>query len=258
MPSVPDVDEYVIASVKKIMPYGAFCSLDEYGAAEAFLHVSEVSSGWIRNIREYVKEGQKIVVKVIRLDSAKNQIDISLKRVTDADRKRKMQSATQENRAEKLLEHCAKKLKTTPDVAYKEAGKMLETEFGDLYAAFEAISQGQIPTSKVPANWLAVITEVAKQEIKEKTANVRYTLTIQSYDGKGITIIKGILAKIAAAVPADIKISMHYLGAPHYYIDAEAKDYKTLEKYFDKVEGILEDSAKGDVLEYSLDKAKAA
>ena len=32
MADMPEQDELVLVTVKKIMPYGAFCSLDEYGA----------------------------------------------------------------------------------------------------------------------------------------------------------------------------------------------------------------------------------
>ena len=56
---LPDHDELVIAVIKKIMPYGAFCSLPEYGNVEAFLHVSEVAPRWIKNIHEFISEGQK-------------------------------------------------------------------------------------------------------------------------------------------------------------------------------------------------------
>lgn len=256
MPTSPELDEYVIATVRKIMPYGAFCSLDEYNGMEVFLHVSEVSSGWIRNIREYVKEGQRIVGKVIRLDAQKNQVDISLKRVTEADRKRKLQAATQENRASKLLEHCAKKLKVPVTQAYAEAGNALAAEFGDLYSAFEAIANGHAPASKIPAQWLEVVTEVARQEIKPKIAEQRYSLTIQTYDGNGIDLVKRLLGLAEETARADgVQVTLHYVGAPHYYIDAVAKDYKSLEKTFAKVEAALVANIKGDT-EYSLEKLK--
>ena len=255
MVSVPELDEYVIASVRKIMPYGAFLSLDEYSEAEAFLHISEVSSGWIRNIREHIKENQKIVGKVIRVDDQKGQIDLSLKRVTDADRKRKLQAFTQEQRAYKMLEHCAKKAKATVEQASKEAAVPLVAEFGDLYSAFEAISLGQQVKSQIPKMWLTVITEVATQEIKPKVASERYLLTIQSYEGSGITSIRETLGKIPTLALDGIKVELHYLGAPKYYIDASGRDYKTLEKFFSKLDAFLKDRTKGELSEYSLEKA---
>jgi translation initiation factor 2 subunit 1 len=255
---IPDLDEYVIATVRKIMPYGAFCSLDEYGGIETFLHVSEVSSGWIRNIREHVKEGQRIVAKVMRIDSQKNQIDISLKRVTEADRKRKLLSFTNEQRATKLLEHCAKKMKVPPQQAIDEAGNALVAEFGDLYSAFEAISNSQPVTSKIKLEWLAVVTEVAKQEIKQKFAAQRYVLKLESYDGKGVEIVRNVLSKVASSGTSEsVKVAVHYVGAPNYFVDATAKDYKTLDKWFSKVTAAVTASIKADLTDFSFDKLKA-
>jgi len=255
---IPDLDEYVIATVRKIMPYGAFCSLDEYGDIETFLHVSEVSSGWIRNIREHVKEGQRIVTKVMRIDVQKNQIDVSLKRVTEADRKRKLLSFTNEQRASKLLEHCAKKMKVPPAQAIAEAGNALVAEFGDLYSAFEAISDNQLPTSKITPAWLAVITEVAKQEIKPKVASQRYALKLESYDGEGVYIVRKVLSAVEASGSDSIKVSVHYVGAPNYYVDATARDYKTLDKWLTKVTALVSTLIKPELTEFSMEKAAKA
>ncbi len=77
----PEVDELVISTVKKIVSHGAYVTLDEYSEREGLIHVSEISSSWVRNIRNHVKENQKIVAKVLRVNQSKNQIDLSLRRV---------------------------------------------------------------------------------------------------------------------------------------------------------------------------------
>jgi translation initiation factor 2 subunit 1 len=257
--AIPELDEYVIATVRKIMPYGAFCSLDEYGGIETFLHVSEVSSGWIRNIREHVKEGQRIVAKVVRIDPQKGQIDVSLKRVTEADRKRKLLAFTNEQRATKLLEHCAKKIRgATLAVARAEAGNALSQEFGDLYSAFEAISNGQQPASKIKPEWLSVITEVAKQEIKPKIASQRYALRVESYEGNGVSTVRKVLEAVEKSASEGMRVSVHYLGAPNYYVDATAKDYKTLDKWLAKVTTLASGMIKPEFTEFSIEKAAKA
>ena len=62
--NIPRVGELVIANVSKISKFGAYCRLPEYGELEVFLPIREVSSGWIKNIREYIHEGQKLVCTV--------------------------------------------------------------------------------------------------------------------------------------------------------------------------------------------------
>ena len=116
-PVYPQQGEVLIATVKKITQFGAFCSLDEFQNQDAFLHVSEVSSGWVRSVRDHVKEGQKIVVLVLRVDQLKRQIDISFKRVSEGEKKRKMELYNLEKRASKLLERVALKIgKKNPEL----------------------------------------------------------------------------------------------------------------------------------------------
>jgi len=87
----PEEGELVVATVKKVLKYGAFVTLDEYPGLEAYLPISEISTGWVRNIRDYVQEGRKIVAKVIVVDPAKKKIDVSMKRVSPSQRRMKMQ-----------------------------------------------------------------------------------------------------------------------------------------------------------------------
>ncbi len=249
MPSYPEIGEFVIATVTKIMPYGAFCSIDEYGKMEAFLHISEVSTGWVKNIREYVREGQKVVVMISRVDHEKRQVDVSLKRVSDNDRKRKLESYQLGQRAEKLLERAALKLKKNLPEALKEAGQPLIEEFGDLYPAFEAFKAGTVKT-KLPPAWMKALKEVADSEIKEKRVHVRAHLTLQSFDGNGIEYVKDALVKVAGT-PG---VLVRYLGAPRYYVDVENKDYKSAEKTLSNLQALLEKEPK---VEFSLQKVKA-
>lgn len=252
----PELGEYVVVTVRKIMPYGAFCTLDEYADAEAFLHISEISSGWIRNIREHVKEGQKTVCKVIRLDPEKHQVDLSLKRVTEADRKRKLEAFQSEKRAVKLLERAALKLKKSLRMAQDEAGLALAEEYGDLYSAMEALAAGQEPKSKVSKAWIDAIREIVSREIKPKVVEGRAILTLQSFAGNGVSRVKSALEEVKGCATHDVKISVHYVGAPVYYLDFSAPDYKSVEKVLDKAEDLLEKSAKKNEFEYSLERPK--
>ena len=77
----PEIGDLVIATVETVTDYGAYVKLDEYDK-KGLLHISEISSSWIRNIRDFVREGQKIVLKVLRVDIEKGHVDLSLRRVT--------------------------------------------------------------------------------------------------------------------------------------------------------------------------------
>ncbi|MEM3401878.1 MAG: S1 RNA-binding domain-containing protein, partial [Candidatus Hadarchaeales archaeon] len=137
----PSAGELVLCTVTKIFPQGAFVSLDEYGGKEGMVHISEVASGWIKNIRDHIKEGQKVVCKVLFSDPERRSVDLSIRRVKDSERRWKVERLKLEQRAEKLLELVAQKLGKTLDEAYAEAGFPLQEKFGDLYAALEAAIQ---------------------------------------------------------------------------------------------------------------------
>ena len=62
----PNEGELIVGTVYKVVNYGAFANLEEYTGKEAFIHISEVSSGWVKNIRDHVRENQKIVARVLR------------------------------------------------------------------------------------------------------------------------------------------------------------------------------------------------
>jgi len=156
------------------------------------------------------------------------------------------------------LEHCAKKMKVPPAQAVAEAGTALIAEFGDLYSAFEAISDNQPVKSKIKPEWLAVVTEVAKQEIKPKIAAQRYALKLESYDGEGVYLVRKVLDAVEKSASEGMQISVHYVGAPNYYVDATAKDYKTLDKWLAKVTALVSGMIKPELTEFSMEKAAKA
>ena len=100
-PDWPEVGDLVIATVEEVTDFGAYVKLDEYDK-KGLLHISEISSSWIRNIRDFVREGQKVVLKVLRVDVEKGHIDLSLRRVTKREKIEKMMSYKKERKAETL------------------------------------------------------------------------------------------------------------------------------------------------------------
>ena len=95
----PEAGEYVIGTVDSIFKQGAFITLDEYLGKKGMLPLSEISLKWVRNIRDYVREGQKVVLLVLGVNPERGHIDLSLRRVVDAKRKEKLQQVKQLQRS---------------------------------------------------------------------------------------------------------------------------------------------------------------
>ena len=98
----PEDSELVLCTVTSVQFHSVFVNIDEYGKG-GMIHISEVSPGRIRNIRDFVKEGKKIVCKVLKVNEEKGYIDLSLRRVNEAERRRKIEDIKKEQNAEKII-----------------------------------------------------------------------------------------------------------------------------------------------------------
>ncbi|NJE25219.1 translation initiation factor IF-2 subunit alpha [Thermococcus sp. MV5] len=233
----PEEGEFVIATVKSIHNYGAFLTLDEYPGKEGFMHISEVAPTFVRNIRDYLKEGQKIVAKVIRVDPSKGHIDLSLKRVKQQERKAKLQEFKRGQKAENLLKIAAEKLGKDFEAAWKEVWVPLEEEYGEVYAAFEDAAQNGIEVLKdlILDEWLPVLEEIITNyvEIPTVTIDAEFEITVATPNGVEVIREALIKARDRANEEEGIEVKFSYLGAPRYRIDVTAPDYY-------KAEGVLE------------------
>lgn len=243
---LPEENEFVMAVIKKILPYGAFCSLPEYNNLEAFLHVSEVAPRWIKNIHEFISEGQKHVVKVHHLDKEKNQVDISIKRVSDEERKLKLESVQNEKRGAKLLEVALKEASLKADPKYEVA---ISSEFGDVYGAFKEASANGIDALKdldIPAKLKTAILDIAQKNIKKALVTVESQVTLTCFGSNGVEDVKKLLTLEGASV--------HYLGAPRYSISVTGTDYKSAEKKLAAILRSIRDNASN--CEFTSDRQK--
>ena len=82
------VGQVVQGIVTGIKPYGAFVKIDD--RYDGMIHISEISSDFVRDVHYFVKLGEKVVVKIIDIDSETNQLTLSLKAVQPSRRNRKV------------------------------------------------------------------------------------------------------------------------------------------------------------------------
>ena len=75
------IGDLVTATITKLASFGAFARVDE--GIEGLIHVSELSDRRINHPKEVVKEGDVLQLRVIKIDSARRRLGLSLKRVDD-------------------------------------------------------------------------------------------------------------------------------------------------------------------------------
>ncbi len=257
--TLPLVNDIVICTVTKVFPHGAFVGLDEYQGKEGFIHISEVASTWIKNIRDFVKKGQKTAAKVLNVDPKKEHIDLSLRRVGEAQRKNKMQEWKRAQKTDKLLELAAKLINKSLDDAYEAVGFKLEDEYGEIYAGFEEIALSGPEVAKgmgIPPEWIEPVTKVATENVVPSKVKITGYLDLRCALPNGVDIIKEALIS-AREENADVKMDVRYTKSPRFSVTLVAPDYKlaeeVLKRYADRVLATM--TSKGGVGEFIREKA---
>jgi len=216
----PEEDELVVCTVKQVKDFGAFTELDEYGQKEGLIHISEVAAGWVKYIRDHVREGQKIVCKVLNVEPDKHHIDLSLKDVNEHQRREKIHDWKNEQKAENWINYVAEVTKTGPEKLEELIDQLYEI-YDSVYAAFEEGMQNGAD---------ALVDKIPYVEITGYM-----DLSCPAPDGVDV-INKSLKSAAKIKVDEDVKVDVSYLGAPRYRIHVTAPDYK-------KAENVLKQSA---------------
>jgi len=222
----PQSEELVLCTVTGVNPHSVFCTLDEYGGRTGMIHISEVAPGRIRNIREFVQEGKKVVCKVLQINKEKGHIDLSLRRVNQTQKTNKLNQIKQEQLAEKIIEYAAKQTGDSVLTLYNKLAEKLMPEYGTIFAAFEQASQDKLNLETAVDKKVAkLLTDAIKQRIKPPEVKISGDLKLTSYASDGVQEIKDVLA-----IATKAGVEVRYLGAGTYHFEVIAEDYKDAEK----------------------------
>jgi translation initiation factor 2 subunit 1 len=226
----PNEGDLVVVKIKRILDVGAVVDLIEYPGKEGFVHISQVASSWVKNIRQFLSEGQARVGVVKRIDSHKNSVDISLRDVSKSSEKLKIDEWQTEKRAGNLMEKVTKEIKETKKTADPVIEKII-AKYGGIFPALEAASadgESALKELDIPDKWKKGIVKVAQESIKPPEVEIKGDLILTSYTGNGVETVKEALKK---AVEKGVKL--YYISAPRYRIEVKSDNYITAEKTLD-------------------------
>jgi len=224
----PKEDEIVMCTVQKVNPHSVFARLDEYGTS-GMIHISEVSPGRIRNIRDFVKEGKVIVCKVLRIVRDKGYIDLSLRRVNEAQRKGKVNEVKQEQKAEKIIEFVAKNLKKDYSGIFKLVIEASLKKYDSIYSCFEdVVEKGlELESLGISRDIAAELETAIRQRITPPQVTIGGNLILKSYEPDGVEVIRKAL-KAAQSASDTLKVTSD--GSPKYKLIITDSNYKDAEK----------------------------
>jgi translation initiation factor 2 subunit 1 len=240
----PGEGELVVCTVQKVKDFVAFVTLDEYEGREGLIPISEIATGWIKYIRDYIREGQKVVCKVLHVDPGRGHIDLSLKDVNEHQRREKIREWKNEQKARKWIGFAA----TESEADARAIEDAFLGKYGDLYSAFEEmVVTGAPAIEKIGLDKRVqdALLTVARENVKVPRVTVVGNLILTSEKPDGVNIIRRALRSAEPKI-AGVDIELAYIGAPAYRIKVTAPDYKKAEKAIEKAAaaaiGVLERS----------------
>jgi len=228
----PEESDIVICTITSVQYNSVFANLDEYPGKSGIIHISEISPGRIRNIRDYVKEGKKVICKVLRVNEERGHIDLSLRRVNESQKRNKNDELKKEMMAEKIVEFAAKELKLKFEDLYRKVFESVSKEYDYLYPCFEdhVVGNYDIKRLNLDKKIIAKLDELIKQRIKPPEVFISGSFTLITYAPDGIEVIKKALKPAVRE-----NVTLKYFGAGKYGITFVAEDYKECEEMVEEV-----------------------
>ncbi len=240
----PSVGEIVVCRVTKVLNYGAFVELVEYDNMKGFIHISQIATSWIKNIRNHVKEGQIRAAKVQSFRPEKDQIDLSLTKVSNKAQRRRIEEWKQLKRSKKLLELLAKKEKKDFDDAWDAVAKPLLDEFDSLHQAFQRIAlKGEEAAKSVDQKWRKPLVALVQKSIAVPVKTVKGKLELHSQAPNGVELIKQALLEGVESTGKDT-VEIFYVKGGKYEVRATANDFKIAEKRLGNVVDAIAEAMK--------------
>lgn len=205
------------------------------GNGEGSIITPEIAPGRIRNLRSYVVPKKKIVCKILRVRG--DHIELSLRRVTQKERKEVMEKYKQEKSYISMLKSILgeKTNKIVEDIS-KEDG---------LYDFLEEAKENPKKLEKIVGkNDAKKIIDILTVE-KQKIVSLKKEINLKTFLPNGIETIKEILGKIK-------NIDVKYISAGRYSLSAQADNIKKADQSLKEVFSDIEKNAKKSKMEFSI------
>ncbi|UCE13104.1 MAG: S1 RNA-binding domain-containing protein [Candidatus Heimdallarchaeota archaeon] len=237
----PRVGELVIGTCTKLTPHGAYFEIFDYeklGSEAGFVHISELSRTWVRNIRSHIREGQRAVSKILRVDTARGEIDMSIRRVSEPQRRMKLNEFKQENRARGIVAVACENV----DISAESVEETLLGNFNSIYEGLIKAREGEVALLTeigIPEVAAKKIHQLAVKELQPPTVQLAGLVTITCYESNGVEILKEFFKtynKSFNKKHKGSKINIQIISPPEYRCMIESGDWKTAEGIWKEIQ----------------------
>ncbi len=234
--------QLVLCIVDKIVGTTVFVKIEgENKQKEGTISLSEIAPGRIRNLRDYVIPGKRIVCKVL---SIREHAILSLRRVGINEKKEFLQKLSRE-RSNKAILRTVLGEKECENLLVEILKNQSLSEFMEL--AKSDLSLLNKCLKKEQAEKIQKILDSKKEKPKE----TRHILRLSSKASNGIVIVKDIIRESCKSINCNIT----YLAAGKYSLSVQGKDFKVIKTKINPVLENIEKLAKKQHCEFSVEKA---
>ena len=232
--------DLVLCIVDRIIGTNVFVKINPNSKdeIEGTIITSEIAPGRIRNLRDYVVPKKKIVCKVLRI-SGKGNVELSLRRVSQKEKKEILEQANIEKSYESILKTILK----------DESEKIIEKikSMDTIYNFIEsAKSDSKILEKLIGKENSKKILEIINSQ-KEKKVFAKKEITLTTTQPNGLELIKKILSSVETS---GIKIKT--ISAGKYSLKKEDSNLKKADNELKEFAEKIEKFAKENSMNFSV------
>lgn len=220
--------DIVLCTVDRIVGTTVFVKIDSLSSnedIEGTIITSEIAPGRIRNLRDYVIPKKKIVCKILRISG--NQINLSLRRVTQKERKEILEEFKLEKSYESIL-------RSVLGEKSKEIIEQIKSKDG-LYRFMISAKENPRELEKIVGiSEAQKIIEIIGEE-KEKIVSAKKEISLTTNSADGLEKIKELFKDANKQ-----GIEVRYISAGKYSLKKTSKELKKtdqeIKNYIEEIE----------------------
>jgi len=223
----------VLCTVERIAGTTVFVGIE--GNGEGSIILSEIAPGRIRNIRAYVVPKKKIVCKILRISG--NRIELSLRRVTQKERKEVLDEYKQEKSYVSML-------RSILGEKSKEIIKKI-SEKERMYDFFQEAKTNSKELEKIVGKKDSEKILRILESQKPKMVSVKKEILLKSTKITGLEDIKNVFEDLK-------EVEIKYLSGGVYSLQSSSEDPKKTDQHLKEILKNIEKKSKKSDIEFSI------
>jgi len=236
--------DILVCRVKEITDFGILLDSEDIISKEIFLHVSEIPKE--RSLQDF-KEGQIIVVKVMKTSRTGERIFVSMKQLSKSEARSTLRKWRAEKKAIRILDQIAEEY-SIPDEVLEDAKSRLVERYGSITEALRAaVMEGEniLARTRISEEARRAIYELAAKELIRKEAMKRIIVQLYFVDKHGVEKLKRVFEEVEKMRLKDVSIETKVVAAPRYLITIHSHEPRKVKKVAEEVLTKLGEMSKG-------------